>query len=768
MKSNRYSKVTKLSLGLSIALILGACHQTELPNDVLPYTELGQYNSVGLLSKPVLLTESFSYETSVDISGSTQKRLVIDVNLKSDYANLNVSANGLTLANNLAVPRAGTHTINTLVKFNGEGKTHLKFERLTADLEMLQIRLQEVNPIELPQFTNISKQTDFNTEHTYKYGGPSIADIDRDGDYDFILNNHNHVPTQLVTNNGADVEIERLFDFALDFHGSAVGDYDADGDLDIIVAKGGGNGTNPTSYALLKNVNGKFTAASNEAGITTPARGRSPRWIDLDLDGDLDLALFNAKTPNYDGPTHVFYQNDGKGAFSQQRINDIEFAQGERVLVTDFNRDGIDDLVVYSPISLWKGNGDFTFTNVTNQYIPQSVAKNRNYNAAVDLDVNNDGLTDLYFAAGKTHYKLSKKSIDYNPAKKQLAIRDDGEKGTTAIDFVAKNDILLHDMELTFRQYKGGFAIFLGENKTRKIVKAKGFQPLQLPKEMRAAPDKLAISPIQAQGWPGERNENGLYIGHLEGNNWRAEWVRDGNIYWTTTFAIDGIDSVNYEWTPNNRNEQDTLLINTGDKFADASDKWNLPLGNNSWGATRADFNNDGWQDIMINRYGYLKQRIADLVLLNTGKNSFETYSSHGAFDANDPGHGDMGQAFDFNLDGKVDVLAGSEEEGPWYLYQNTQTYTGHYLLFEIGYSPSSKIDPMSAEIIVTTESGEKYYQRVGSAGEIFSQSLMNIVHFGLGKTQKIKSVVVTWRNGETAEFSNLVVDKKYNTDELL
>lgn len=761
--------MSKLSLAVALVSLIGACQQINSTGTLTLPTQFEENAVTELLKKPLVLTENFSLETNVDISGSTIKRLVVEVNLKNDYANLNVLANGKTIADNVAIPSAGKHTINTLVKFDGTGKTNLKFERLTANIELLQIRLEEVDEIDLPRFTDISKQANFNTEVTYKYGGPSIVDIDRDGDYDFILNNHNHIPTQLVTNDGnGKVEIKRLFNSALDFHGSAVGDYDADGDLDIIVAKGGGNGTNPTSYALLKNNNGQFTLASNEVGITTPARGRSPRWIDLDLDGDLDLALFNAKTPNYDGPTHVFYQNNGQGRFNQTRIKDIEFAQGERVLVTDFDRDGIDDMVVYSPVSLWKGNGDFTFSNVTERYLPAYLTDKRDYNAITDIDVNNDGLTDLYLAAGKTHYQLSRKSIDFNPLKKQLAVRDDGEKGTTAIRFTAQNSILLHDMELTYRQYNGGFAIFLGEGKTRKIVKAKGFQPTQLPEEMKTAPSELEITAIQARGWPQERKENGLYIGHMGGDNWQAEWVRDGNIYWTTTFAIDGLDSINYDWTPNNRNEQDTLLINTGSKFIDASAEWNLPLGNNSWGITRADFNNDGWQDLVVNRYGYLKQRIADLVLLNTGKNRFEIYSGHGAFDAADQGHGDMGQAFDFNLDGKMDLLSGSEEEGTWYLYQNEQTYSGHFLLFEIGYSPKAGIDPMSAVVTIETENGQQYYQRVGSAGEIFSQSLMNIVHFGLGNESKIKSAQVRWRNGEIAEFKTVKVDKKYKSDDIL
>ena len=39
--------------------------------------------------------------------------------------------------------------------------------------------------------------------------------------------------------------------------------------------------------------------------------------------------------------------------------------------------------------------------------------------------------------------------------------------------------------------------------------------------------------------------------------------------------------------------------------------------------------------------------------------------------------------------------------------------------------------------------------KRVGSAGEIHAQSLLNMVHFGLGEKAKPVKISVRWRNGE-------------------
>ncbi|WP_048688728.1 CRTAC1 family protein [Catenovulum maritimum] len=746
--------------GISSTALISGCGNTPT---VAAKTNTASTQS--LINQVKILTNQENYTTNYSVTGSSIKRLIAEVSIDKPYANLSLLSGNKVIVDNANIPFKGKHKLSFLVDFETLGNKELTFIRRSADIKIHSVRFEDVADVELPKYANISKQANFETEVTYKYGGPSIGDIDADGDYDFVLNNHNHVPTQLVTNNGdGTVTVERLFEHSLDFHGSAVGDYDNDGDLDIMVAQGGANGTNPTSYILLKNDNQKFTNASPEAGILTPARGRSPRWIDLDLDGDLDIALFNAKTPKYDGPRQLFYKNNGDGTFSQNQIAGIEHAKGERVVITDFNNDNIDDVVVFSPITLWQGNGDFTFTDVTAQMLPKGLTDKVGYNAATDVDVNNDGLVDLYFAGSRTHYQLSRKSIDFNPETKRLDIRDDGEKGTTLVSFDANGSVKLSDMNLTYRQYNDGFAIFLGKNKARKIVKAKGFQPTQLPKEMKTAPSEIEFSAADAQGWPEERKVNGLYIGHLGNGKWQAEWVRDRNIYWTVTFSLTGLSDVSYDWKANNRNVQDVLLVNQGDKFVNATKKWNLPLGGNNWGVARGDVNNDGWQDLFVYRYGHLSERIADLMLLNTGKGKFDILTSHGAIEPTDVGHGDMGQLFDFDLDGQLDLLSGSEEEGRWYLFDNQTDGDNNYLLIDVNYSPKDNVDPVSALVIIETASGKKYQQRIGSAGEVHAQSLLDIVHFGLGKEDKIKSATIRWRNGETQTLKNLTANRLYKT----
>ena len=718
------------------------------------------------LDKPVILTNSQDFTLAYNVTGSALKRLNLSVEIDASYAQLTIMDGQRVVVDNLDIPATGSHNLNVLVDFKTLGQHTLTFVRRSNDIAINTVNFEDVQDLKTPSFVDASQQYQLETEISYKYGGPAIGDIDADGDYDYVLNNHNHVPTQLVTYNGDNpVKLERLFDYPLDFHGSSVGDYDNDGDLDIMVAQGGANGTNPTSYILLNNDKQTFTNVSAQAGILTPARGRSPRWVDMDLDGDLDVALFNAPTPFSKNPVQYFFKNNGDSTFSQQRVKGLEDAAGERVLVTDFNHDGIDDFVMFSPITLWEGNGDFSYTDVTAAKLPPSLQGKMGYYAATDIDVNNDGLLDLYFAGSRTHYQISRKSIDFNPKTTRLDIRDDGETGSTAVSFTADDAIVLADLDLTYRQYNDGFAIFLGENKKRTVVNAKGFMPSQRPMEMRTAPSELTINNNDAVGWPEERKVNGLYIGYLGNNQWQAEWVRDRNIYWKVSFSLTGLQDIKYDWEPNNRNVQDLLLVNRSDFFVDRTSDWNIPLGGNHWGVTRGDFNNDGWQDLFLYRYGFLAERVADLMLLNNGKGRFENLMTHGASAITDTGHGDMGQAFDFNNDGQVDLLNGSEEEGAWYLYKNQSDTANNYILIDVNYSPKDNVDPYSALVSIKTGSGKTYQKRVGSAGEVHSQSLMDIVHFGLGGDTHITSATIRWRNGEEIELKNLTANKRYTTD---
>ncbi|WP_067146481.1 FG-GAP-like repeat-containing protein [Pseudotamlana agarivorans] len=707
-------------------------------------------NQVVIFSNATDITSLNHLEFQTELSGTVVKKVYFYLDNPAHYASLSLYANDHLLIENLNIPKRGKQTVNALVSFPALGQTQLKIEVRDADITLNKVELEDQNTLSIPQFEDISVSAGLDKVNSIKYGGPTVADINQDGYYDFIVNNHNEETSKLYWNNGDGTVTKHHQDLARwfmhDLHGTALGDYDNDGDLDLILTQGGGNGTAPSRANFYKNDNGKFIRYTGDVGISRGARGRGARWGDFDMDGDLDFMLVNEEGLKKEKPQHFFYENLGDGTFKFKSVEGIQDAHPSRALVTDINADGIDDIILYGPMSIWKGNGDFTFTDVTNTML-NDLPQYEQVMAVTDIDIDNDGDLDLYLARGMSVEggKGEPPFLDSDPVHKEMAIKTRGYKGVDAFEFEGDHTInLTNYYYLAQGNYRGTtYPIFLGENKVRHEI---------------ASGDDFSFDKNTAAGWPEDTSEDGLYFGAIGENKWKAALVRNGDLFWAYRFSLSGVTSVTPEFEPQNRNVQDVLLKNENGQFVDVSKAWNLPEGSNSLGVTTGDFNNDGHQDLFVYRWGFIGKRTSDYMLLNTGNHSFETTTMHGANAVGDVGNGDMGQAFDFDLDGHLDILSGSEG-GQWYLYkQNTQNQ-GHYAIVRVGYAPNSHIDAMSAQVTLETEK-HIYHKRVGSSGEVFSQSLLNNVHFGLGTEDHIKKVTVKWRNGETVVFN----DKKANT----
>jgi tetratricopeptide (TPR) repeat protein len=172
--------------------------------------------------------------------------------------------------------------------------------------------------------------------------------------------------------------------FPLDSPGACFLDYDSDGNIDILLPNNGARG----GTGLYHNLgNGKFEETTEKLGLDPERHAFACTTGDYDNDGLTDLALsFNAEV-------QLLHQ-EKNGVFK----NATETAGIERVgfgglTFVDYDHDGDLDLYVTGVgTSMWRNNGNGTFSNVT---IETGLAKTFPMVASVGTDYNNDRAVDI-------------------------------------------------------------------------------------------------------------------------------------------------------------------------------------------------------------------------------------------------------------------------------------------------------------------------------------------------------------------------------------
>jgi hypothetical protein len=239
----------------------------------------------------------------------------------------------------------------------------------------------------------------------------AVADYNGDGRQDFLFSPQNGGPRQLWRQ-AADGTFQKRLTLrwsasTSDQHGCTWADADQNGLLDVYCTLGAMHANRTKQNNLwMQTKPGTFADEAVAAGVDdAPGRGYSATFFDANNDGWPDLFVDN-NFPRPDGlptPNRLFLNlgEDSGGhwfGFQDQPESGLEKEEGGRGcdLATDFNRDGLQDLVFCGKgtVHMYQNNGDGTFTDVHQAYI--GAAKW----SAADLkfaDVNGDGLRDLVF-----------------------------------------------------------------------------------------------------------------------------------------------------------------------------------------------------------------------------------------------------------------------------------------------------------------------------------------------------------------------------------
>jgi len=203
-----------------------------------------------------------------------------------------------------------------------------------------------------------------------------------------------------------------------------------------------------------------------------------------------------------------------------------------------------------------------------------------------------------------------------------------------------------------------------------------------------------------------------------------------------------------------------TLLENRGpDGYIDVAPEKKLSVLSNYTNSfvTYGDFNNDGYLDFYITiNVDYAAPREKDLLLVNEAGNYFWDVKDDGIDVKGLPEDGNSAIAFDFNMDGNLDLLTGSRNS-TWRLYENKTNLTPRdYLLVRVGRPPATNLDPkldrnpLGAVVRVYTTKGFVFTREVGTPGRSHAQAYMDTLHFGIGRNRTIDRIEVKYTGGVT------------------
>ena len=534
-----------------------------------------------------------------------------------------------------------------------------------------------------------------------------------------------------------DENINTFFDvFAYVYNGGGVGigDINNDGLSDIYFT-----GNEVPNKLYLNEGSLKFKDITTAAGVEGNGKwNNGVTMTDINNDGHLDIYVCKGGWHETEEQRrNLLYINQGDLTFKEQAREYGLDEPGYSIHASFFDMDNDNDLDLYVtnrpdsfdlPLTKMvrqkkltpQASRDKLFINEGGKFreIGRNAGITSNFGYALSVvtsDLNNDGYTDIFvandFAEGDYMY-INQKNGTFKEQVKQ-----------------ATNHISMYSMGTDIAD-----------------INNDGFEDIMvsemLPEDYRRS--KVSMPSMDVEGFNAIVN-SGMHKQYMH----NALHLNQGNLFFSEISQLSGVAKTEWSWSCllsdfDNDGNRDIFVANgyKRDVFdGDAQEKLSAYVRKNMHRfQSPQEMMEKGFKEF-INVYNPIK--VKNYLFKNKGDLQFENVSDAWGFEATSFSNG--AAVGDLDNDGDLDLVINNLDEEA-FIYENTAAARNNYLKVKLK-GPSGNADGIGAKVTVYTKDNIQYFENKIVRGYLSSNE--PVVHFGLGKVDKIDSIQIVWTDGK-------------------
>ncbi|HMG90256.1 MAG TPA: VCBS repeat-containing protein [Chryseolinea sp.] len=546
--------------------------------------------------------------------------------------------------------------------------------------------------------------------------------------------------------NKVDENINTFFDvFAYVYNGGgvAIGDINNDGLPDIYFT-----GNEVPNKLYLNQGNLKFKDITEAAGVQGNGKwNNGVTMVDINADGLLDIYVCKGGwQETAEQRRNLLFVNQGDLTFKEQAKAVGLDEPGYSIHASFFDMDNDNDLDAY--ITNRPDSFDLPLTQMVRQKkLSPSISRDKlminekgkfkeiglkagitnNFGYALSVvtsDLNNDGYTDIFvandFAEGDYMY-INQKNGTFKEKIKE-----------------ATNHISMYSM--------GTDVADINNDGLEDIMVSE-----MLPEDYRRS--KVSMPSMDVEGFYAIVN-SGMHKQYMH----NALHLNQGNLFFSEISQLSGVAKTDWSWSClmsdfDNDGNRDMFVANgyKRDVFdGDAQEKLGEYVRLNKHKFQSAEeMMEKGFKDF-INIYSSIK--VKNYLFKNKGDLQFENVSDVWGF--NESSFSNGAAVGDLDNDGDLDLVINNLDDQA-FVYENTSSPANNYLKVKLA-GPPANADGIGAKVTIYTGDQIQYFENKTVRGYLSSNE--PIVHFGLGKIEKVDSVLVVWNDGKESLVK--IVDK--------